>query len=244
VAEYVYGIVESGAKPPAARGIADAPLRLIAGETACALVSDLTAEELRLGREEMLAHARVLEEALAHGTVLPMRFGVLMEGPDEVRERLLDNHASELTVQLARFQDHIEMNVRGVYVEDPLMREVVEEDSRIARLRETVRSYPEEATYARRLELGELVAHAIERKRDVDAGYIIDVLTPYSVAYEVGTPAHERVVVNAAFLVSRDRVDEFDAALDEIARDQADRIRFKSTGPLPPHSFVELAGSG
>jgi Gas vesicle synthesis protein GvpL/GvpF len=44
--------------------------------------------------------------------------------------------------------------------------------------------------------------------------------------------------------VSRNRVDEFDAALDEIARDQADRIRFKSTGPLPPHSFVELAGSG
>lgn len=244
MAEYVYGIVETSAKPPAARGIADAPLRLISGETACALVSELTAEELRLGREEMLAHARVLEEALANGTVLPMRFGVLMESPDEVKERLLDDHSSELTEQLERFQDHVEMNVRGVYVEETLMREIVREDERIARLREMVRGYPEDATYARRMELGELVARAIERKRDVDAGYIIDVLTPYSVAYEVGTPPHERVALNAAFLVSRHRLEEFDGALDEVAREQADRIRFKSTGPLPPHSFVELAGSG
>jgi len=173
VAEYVYGIVETSAKPPAARGIADAPLRLISGETACALVSELTAEELRLGREEMLAHARVLEEALANGTVLPMRFGVLMESPDEVKERLLDDHSSELTEQLERFQDHVEMNVRGVYVEETLMREIVREDEQIARLREMVRSYPEDATYARRMELGELVAVGIadETPRALSAVY-------------------------------------------------------------------------
>jgi hypothetical protein len=33
----------------------------------------------------------------------------------------------------------------------------------------------------------------------------------------------------------------FDRSLDEIAAEQADRIRFKATGPLPPHSFVELS---
>jgi hypothetical protein len=32
----------------------------------------------------------------------------------------------------------------------------------------------------------------------------------------------------------------FDDAVDEIGRAQADRMRLKYTGPLPPHSFVKL----
>jgi hypothetical protein len=33
---------------------------------------------------------------------------------------------------------------------------------------------------------------------------------------------------------------KFDAAVDEIGRTEADRMRLKYTGPLPPHSFVQL----
>ncbi|MDQ6817890.1 MAG: GvpL/GvpF family gas vesicle protein [Actinomycetota bacterium] len=242
--EYVYGIVQPGAAAPSGRGIADAPLRLVAGDTACALVSDLPdAADLRLGREEMLAHARVLEEALTRGTVLPMRFGVLMDGPDAVRRVLLDDHGDELTDQLERLQGKVEMHVRGVYEEDALMREVVRDDARIASLRSTMQSHPEEATYHRRIELGELVAAAVERKRDSDAAGIIELLSPHAQAVEVGTPAHERVVLNASFLVSRDGLQRFDDVLEDIARDQADLIRFKCAGPLPPHSFVQLAES-
>jgi hypothetical protein len=58
VPHYVYGIVKANAKPPTECGIAQAPLRIIAGEAAAALVSDLPGGEVRLGREEMLAHAR------------------------------------------------------------------------------------------------------------------------------------------------------------------------------------------
>jgi hypothetical protein len=83
VPHYVYGIVKANAKPPTECGIAQAPLRIIAGEAAAALVSDLPGGEVRLGREEMLAHARVLEAAIANGTVLPMRFGIVMSDPDD-----------------------------------------------------------------------------------------------------------------------------------------------------------------
>lgn len=241
--EYVYGILEAGATAPSGRGIANAPLRLVSGPTASALVSDLPAEELHLGREEMLAHARVLEEALTHGTVLPMRFGVLMDGPDDVRQRLLDGHDAELSEQLKRLEGKVELHVRGVYEEDPLMREVVRDNPEIAQLRLKLQSHPAEATYHRRIELGELVAEEVERKRDADAEHVIDSLAPYALAFDIGTPAHERVALNAAFLVARDRVRQFDDALEDIARGQAGRIRFKCTGPLPPHSFVELAES-
>jgi hypothetical protein len=243
VPEYVYGIVDPAAAQPSARGIADAPVRVVAGEEVSALVSDVAADEVRLGREEMLAHARVLEEALDKGTVLPMRFGVLMESSDEVRRRLLDDPSLQLSAQLERLQGKVEVNIRAVYDEQALMREIVLEDAQIARLREAVRGRPEDATYYQRIQLGELVAEAIERKRERDAEWILEALAPRALDTDVGTPPHERVALNASFLVERERLEAFDASLEEIARQQADRIRFKYTGPLPPHSFVELRGA-
>jgi len=85
--------VPEAVDPPAGAGIGGAPLQLIAGEGAAALVSDLPEAELRVGREELTVHARVLERALAQGTVLPMRFGVVMAGEAAVRRHVLDAHA-------------------------------------------------------------------------------------------------------------------------------------------------------
>jgi len=58
---------------------------------------------------------------------------------------------------------------------------------------------------------------------------------------EVGKQMHERMAVNASFLVEEARLREFDAELDRVAESHGGRLQFKETGPLPPHSFVELA---
>jgi hypothetical protein len=240
VAEYVYGIVGESMKAPAVRGIAGAPIRLIAGNGAAALVSDLEPDKLGLGREEVLAHARVLEEALSQGTVLPMRFGIVMESPDEVRDRLLDRHAPRLRAQLDELAGKVEINIRALYEEEPVMREIVREDPEVASLRRALRDESEDATYYARIRLGELVAAALERKRQVDAQTLLEALRAFSLAVEVGEPNHERVVLSASFLVERSRLADFDDVLDGLADAQAGRMRFKYTGPLPPHSFVDL----
>jgi hypothetical protein len=101
----------------------------------------------------------------------------------------------------------------------------------------------EDATYYARIELGERVAAGVERKREHDGAAIVNALAPVALAVDEGKAAHERVALNASFLVERARVKEFDKILDEVAALNAGRIRFKYTGPLPPHSFVQLAGS-
>lgn len=244
-AKYVYGILAASARVPSRTGIGDAPLELIAGDGIAALVSDVPGGgDLRMGRDAMTAHARVLEEAHSHGTVLPMRFGVVMAGDNEIRSQLLDAHHDELVDQLADFEGKVELKLRGTYEEDALMREVVREDQDVARLRESLRGAPEDATYYGRIQLGELIARAIERKREVDSREILESLTPLALAVEVAEATHERVVLSASFLIEHDQIDEFDAAVDRIGRSQADRMRLKYTGPLPPHSFVHFAAEG
>jgi hypothetical protein len=242
VATYVYGIVESTARAPKAKGIGGSPLAVVAGDGAAALVSDLPDGEVQMGRDEVMTHAEVLDQALTRGTVLPMRFGVIMGGSDDVRRQLLERHGEDLRAQLVDLAGKVELNVRAVYEEDVVLREVVNDDPEIARLREVVHDRSEDATYYERIRLGELVAQAVEHRREQDAQAIVDLLTPTTLAVDVGAPAHERVVINASFLVERKRLDAFDEVLEAVARDQFGRIRFKLTGPRAPHSFVELGG--
>ncbi len=243
VPQYVYGIVAASARAPRGRGIAGAPLKVVAGEDASALVSEIRGENVRLGRDEVLVHARVLERALERGPVLPMRLGVVMASPEEVRSRLLDEYGPELRSQLVELEGKIEIRIRATYDEESLLREVVREHPEIGSLQASLRGTSADASYYDRIRLGELVAGAVERRREHDAHAIVDALADAALAVEIGGAAHERVVVQASFLVEQLRLPEFNQIVDDVAAGYGGRIRFKYTGPRPPHSFVQLAQS-
>jgi Gas vesicle synthesis protein GvpL/GvpF len=241
-AKYVYGVVRAdGEKRPRARGIGRKQVRVVRADGIAALTSDVPPGDLEAGKDELLAHSRVLERALEQGTVLPMRFGVVMPSESAVREELLDPHRSELEAQLAEMDGKVEVNVKGIYDEGALLTEVVSEDREVAGLREALRGQPEEATHFERIRLGEIIAGAVNEKRERDSAEILERLAAHAVAVEVGDPVHERMALNASFLIDRSAQKGFDSELDRIAAEQGDRMRFKYTGPLAPHSFVELA---
>lgn len=240
-AKYVYGVIPAaGAAPPRGPGIDDASIGVIPHGGVAALTSDVPGDFLEAGREELLRHSRVLEETMERSVVLPMRFGVVLPDEETVHQRLLDPYEEELEAQLKAMEGKVEITLKGIYDEGAILREVIAEDRGIAKLREAIHGKPEEATYYQRIELGELIAAALEEKRAAAAPQIVDRLVPFAVDIKVGEPVHERMAVNASFLVERDRLKEFDRVVDEIGAEQAGRIQLKYTGPLPPHSFVEL----
>ncbi len=239
--KYIYGVVPARAEPPSARGIGGAAVGLIAGDGVAALASDAPDGELAMGREAITTHARVLEAAHASGTVLPMRFGVVMDDETQVVDRLLGARREELLTQLQEFDGKAELKLRATYEEEPVLREVLAEDQEVARLRDSLRGAPEDATYYGRIQLGELVSQAIERKRDRDAELIMAELSPLALAAALAPPPHERIVLNASFLVDQSTLADFDAAVERVGERHAGRMRFKYTGPLPPHSFVNFA---
>jgi methyl coenzyme M reductase subunit D len=240
-AKYVYGVVRSeDASPPKGAGIDEKPIGLVAHGNVAALISDVPVDFLEAGRDELLAHTRVLEEVIKSSVVLPMRFGVVLPDEKTINERLLDPYAEELVRQLEEMDGKVEVTIKGIHDEGAILREVVAENREIAELREAIRGKSAEATYYEQIRLGEMVAAALDDKRAAAAPQIIDRLAPFAVDVRVGEPVHERMAVNASFLVERERLGEFDQAVDRVGVEQAGRIQLKYTGPLPPHSFVEL----
>jgi hypothetical protein len=201
-------------------------------------VSEVPGETIPGRAKNLTAHSAVLQEAMDAGTVLPMRFGVLMPDEDTVRHDLLEGRAQWLTAMLDALDGRVEMTVSATYREEELLHEVVTQDARIGVLRERIRGKPAAATHFDRIRLGELVAAAVDARRNADATSILAPLVPQADAYVAGQPLHERMVVNTAFLVRRDALGKFDAAVERVSAERAERMHFKLTGPLPPFSFV------
>jgi Gas vesicle synthesis protein GvpL/GvpF len=240
--KYVYGITRTSPKSKSfGKGINGKAVRVIATDGLAALTSDVPRGVLQAGREELMSHAHVLERALAKDTVLPMRFGVVMPDESAVRTELLKAHQDQLGAQLDEMDGKFEINLKGMYEEDLVLRELMDKNSEISTLSAAIAGKPEEATYYDRIRLGELVATVLADKRAADEQHILERLSRHAVQVEISDPVHERMVVSASFLVERDRQAKFDLELDEIASENQGMIRFKYTGPLPPHSFVELA---
>jgi hypothetical protein len=119
---------------------------------------------------------------------------------------------------------------------------VVAERPDIAKLRASIEGRPVESTYHESIRLGELVAHAVAGKRAEIGERILAHLEPLAAAARAGDALHEQMVANVAFLVERERVPEFDAAVDALGRELTDpEVRVRYLGPLPPHNFVDLA---
>lgn len=237
---HIFGVVPATADPR----IEEDGVRLIPHGEVAALVADTGRSDLR-AVDVLRTHWRVLEQAAASATVLPVRFGTVMADERAVVADFLEPSHDELAGVLAGFAGKVQLTVKGSYEEDALMTGVVSSSPTIARLREQVRGVPEAAAYYKRIELGQMVAAEVERTRERDAREILTRLAPLAVASRLEPVSGVDAAVNAAFLVEDGRIDEFSRAVSALGRELAGRIRLRYVGPLPPYSFTgETASAG
>lgn len=236
---YVYGVLSGSDRAGiSVGGVEDAEVRTVEHAGLAALVSTLEADALAAARE-VRAHWRVLEEASKSATVLPVRFGTVMNGDVAVRERLLEPNAGRLTELLGELAGRVQLNVKGDYDEERLLREVVAASPAVGALRERVRKLSETAGYYDRIRLGELVAAEVARRQDQDGALAIARLEPLAVSARAEQPSSPNAAFNLAFLVESDGVDPFSEAIGRLREELGERVTLRYVGPLPPYSFAE-----
>ncbi len=238
---YVYGITNAGTTARA-RGIGDARVELVEHGELAAIASASPPTPIRAKRRDVLRHSDVLQDVLKRATVVPVRFGAVFASRESVVAELLAPRYRELAGLLHRFHGLVELSVRAVFRDEAVLADIVRSNPQIAGLRE--RTLAPAAPRGLKLELGEAVARALADRRARSADSFVAALLPLSRDAVVEEPRTEYEALRAAFLVERGRVSRFEARVQEAARGDADVMRVKLTGPLPPHSFVSLGGSG
>ena len=241
---YVYGILPGDVEvEPGAAGVGDPPgeVRVVRHGDLAALVSDVDLSG-PLGRpEDLLAHEELLDSTAADMPVLPLRFGAVVTSDDAVTEELLGPHHDEFADALRQLEGHAEYVVRGRYVQDTILREVLEENPRAGRLAEQIRGANPDATRELRMQLGEIVNNAIAARREEDTRALGDAVAGQVTASTVRPPTHELDAVYTAFLVETGAAEGLEHAVERLARDWRGRIELRLIGPLAAYDFTGTA---
>ena len=236
---YVYGVIAaSGETTLQVEGIQAAPVRLVGPPELGALVSDLDTDALSAPKA-VRAHWRVLEEASHDATVVPARFGMVMDSDEAVVTRLLDANEEALSALLDDLAGKVQLTLKGQYDEERMLREIVESTPAVAELNERIRTVSVEAAYYDRIRLGELVAEQVDRRRVADTVAAVARLEPLADAVREQEVRQPSAAYDLAFLVRRETMDDFTKAVGELDREVGDRIVLSYVGPTPPYSFAE-----
>jgi hypothetical protein len=238
-ATYVYGVVHAGASLEPIQAVKDGlpQVRLVEAGDLAALVSD---SPERATRELVLGHGRVLEAALESSAVVPLRFGMVLTDEEAVRSEILEAHRDELARLLERLEGRLQMTLKVYYHEDVVVAEILAADPKLAALREAIQGRSEDEARKERIKLGESINKAIEARRKQDGQQILDRVRSMADAVALEPPEDELMVAHAVFLLQRDRMKEFDAAVEELAEERTELMRFRLLGPMPAYNFVDV----
>jgi len=236
---YIYGIVETDepaglAELPAVGGAPPGNVRTVSEpELPVRAVVSPAPAELRGKRRDLLAHQRVLDALAEQGAVLPMRFGVV--APDE--STLLAGLRAETERYRALLHElagQVELNLKAVPDEEHFVASAANDPA----VRNALAAVRRNGSHERQLQLGQAVADAVARRRQLCGTQLLTELRP--LASRTSTlQAGEQYALNAAFLVPRPAVEKFTGAVDRLREQLAPAVELVLTGPLPPYSFVE-----
>ena len=95
------------------------------------------------------------------------------------------------------------------------------------------------STYFARMQYGRLVDAALQSMSEKYVAEIFEALRDVAVASRANKPIGDKMIMNAAFLVARDKEQAFDQRVKQIGA-KYDKLTFKYTGPWPPYNFVNI----
>jgi len=240
--KYVYCIIESSERhnfgPMGIGGRGD-EVYTVHHEGLAAVVSNTPLVVYDPTRENLLAHEQVNETVMRDYSVLPMAFGALFRTEDDIIE-LMRGTREALRDVLAQMKGKVEFGLKVNWDRERVIAEIEQEDEEVRNLKEQITSRATGSTYFARMQLGRLVETALTEHSDNYVREIYSVLRDTAVASRANKPIGDKMIMNAAFLVEREREAEFDQKVKDIANRYEGKLSFKYTGPWPPYNFVHI----
>ncbi|MBI3953798.1 MAG: GvpL/GvpF family gas vesicle protein [Chloroflexi bacterium] len=224
-------------------GDGSGPIYTIPNAGLATVVSDSAVGEYESTRANLLAHERVQERVMRDFALLPVRFSTVA-GPtysgQDIR-RLLEKRSREFAGLLAEVEGKSEFGLKALWKDAGLpFEEIVAQNESIRRLRASLQGKPPLATHFERVRLGEMVKQALDRKRSTEAAQILAPLRAVAHRTVENKVLMDRMIVNAAFLVAKERTGEFDELISRLDAELGQRVVFKYVGPTPPYNFINI----
>ena len=240
--KYLYCIIkEKKPKEFNVLGIEGSKVYSISRGELSAVVSDAEIKEYSISRENTLTHQRIIEEIMKEYDVLPMSFGTIAESEKDIKEKILKPRAKEFLSAFEKIKGKVELNLKAIWLDMPsVFQELVKENKEIQIAKKEAARVSGIGRTNFAIEIGEIVAGALEEKKEREARDILKPLKKITEGFKENKVQLDQVIFNTAFLVLKEKEKEFDKTVSALGKKYGKTIKFIYVGPLPPFNFLEL----
>jgi len=176
---------------------------------------------------------------MATHTIVPLRLGTCAENDEHVRRILASGHETiKDTLQKAR--DMVEIDVTACLADFRSFLRQVAQLPQVVPLRQSFLDRAGGVTVEDQVKIGMIVKQHADREKQRMSQQIGDTLTLIAEDFRVHDLMDDKMVLNSAFLIRKDRQEDFDRRVEELDAQSENRLAFRCVGPLPPYSFYTL----
>ncbi len=205
-----------------------------------AVVSDVESHQVKVTRENVLAHERVIDRVMQVTTPLPFRFGAAVT-VEQLRSYVESNEA-RLQALLDRVRGAVEMSVKIIWDKDAVGNQSAETTSQETgpKADASVSEIPGPGLAFLLAKQREMAVERGLKNRAEEIAFWLDQGVAGLVRDKaVSVQPADRIVVSARFLVERERVAEYRERINALGRER-NELRFLTSGTWPPYSFTHL----
>lgn len=229
---YAYCVVTASAlEQLQITGLSDQKVYSLASSNLAAAVSQLEGDAAPITKENVLIHQRVVTTVLEQTTPLPFRFGTVIS--EEQLTSYLESRKEALAKNLELVHGCVEMSIKIIWqnsaISQPTLKSRQEGEAAEGVGASFLRSKSEQIRGSQQL---------LAQAEGISA-WLKSFVLPHVRDARFEMNPSQRLVLAAACLVERSRLDLYRSALERARQERPD-LHFLTSGPWPPYTFANI----
>jgi DnaJ-domain-containing protein 1 len=189
--------------------------------------------------KDLATHQLVIEKVMARFTILPVKFGTIVESEDDLIT-FLENSFSLLNDELSKAKGKIELDVVAWWDLQKILATISRHNEQIQAKQQEIAMKGEQASTEDKIMLGKLIEQAMQAEKARYQQVILQTLKQETVDVCLHELASDKMILNTAFLLEKNKEKSFDTAIHDLDQKLESIVNFRVVGPLPLYSFSTI----
>ncbi|MBD2258550.1 GvpL/GvpF family gas vesicle protein [Pseudanabaena sp. FACHB-2040] len=238
---YLYGIFPApGPSELEVEGLDKQQVRSHPLEGFTFLYSETGQERYLASRKNLLGHEKVLEEAMQHGhrTLLPLQFGLIIEGWEQVVQQLVEPHGSGLNRLFERLEGRREVSVKVLWDQAAELEMLMQENASLRQERDALEG--KQLSMDQIISIGQDIEQAMNARKQGIITAFRAALNSLAVEAVENDPMMDSMIYNAAYLIDWEDEPSFSQAIEALDAQFEERLRIRYNNFTAPYNFAQL----
>jgi len=189
--------------------------------------------------KDLVTHQFVIEKVMDRFTILPVKFGTMLETETDVLA-FLKNGYTLLSGELRKMTGKIELNVVVNWNLQKILTSIHRDNARVQKKQKEIATKGDKVGIEDKIALGRLIEQALQAEKTRYHQVILQTLKEGAVDVCLHEVANEEMIFNAALLLDKKDEELFNERVTALDHKLENTVNFRVVGPLPVYSFCTI----